>query len=411
VNRLRRLSPSRIPHAWSMRTRKTLLLKAFTQFFGDQAIDISTIEIDPEETLIEGVGKNVKEAIEILSLCGLNDAFLFLRKYRELSDGQKYRYRLAKLVDSKDKGVWILDEFCATLDRVMAKIVAFLVQKVGRRLGKTVVVATTHDDLVEDFQPDVIINKGFEKDIKILRQEFTPKQCSILRHVRVEKGDLVDYEKLSRFHYKTREEGPATNLRLKDCYRLLFNDDLIGVIVYSHSFMNLRPRNMVFGERYVCTPGDQRKAQLINDEIARISRVVIHPKFRGIGLGAYIVRETLPKVNAKVVEVLAVMAKYNPFFEKAGMCSLNYRRKESSTEKALKEFLGPRGFDFSKVRSKIYCKQFFDKLDEADRGTFLSFLREYASQPFIKIERITPYLLTRVFSPDAQYLCWVRGSI
>jgi hypothetical protein len=105
------------------------------------------------------------------------------------------------------------------------------------------------------------------------------------------------------------------------------------------------------------------------------------------------------------------MAKYNPFFEKAGMRSLNYRRTESSTEKALKEFLEPRGFDFSKVRSRIYCKKFFDKLDEADRGTFLSYLREYAGQPFIKIERITPDLLARVFSPDAQYLYWVNGSV
>ena len=79
------------------------------------------------------------------------------------------------------------------------------------------------------------------------------------------------------------------------------------------------PRNMVFGGRYVFTPGGLNKARLINEEIARISRVVIHPKFRGIGLGAYLVKETLPRVDAKVVEALAVMAKYNPFFEKTGM--------------------------------------------------------------------------------------------
>jgi len=77
------------------------------------------------------------------------------------------------------------------------------------------------------------------------------------------------------------------SLRIKDCYKLLFNDDPIGVIVYSHSYLNLKSRNMLFGERYVYTPGDFYKARIINEEIVRISRVIIHPKFRDIGLGHY----------------------------------------------------------------------------------------------------------------------------
>jgi ABC-type transport system involved in cytochrome c biogenesis ATPase subunit len=177
---------------------KTLLLKAFKSYFGDEAIELSDLQVDPEETLIEGVGKDVKEAIEILSLCGLNDAFLFLRKYKELSDGQKYRYKLAKLVDCREKTVWVVDEFCASLDRVMARVVAFLFQKVARKLGETVVVATTHDDLIEDFQPDILIGKDFESDIKVSRNEMKPKRCSLLDKVHVEKGSVEDYEKLKR---------------------------------------------------------------------------------------------------------------------------------------------------------------------------------------------------------------------
>ena len=107
--------------------------KAFRNYFGDEAIELSSLEIDENEILVEGVGKDVKEAIEILSLCGLNDAFLFLRRFKELSDGQKYRYKLAKLLDRKEKSVWIIDEFCASLDRVMAKIIAFLIQKTARK--------------------------------------------------------------------------------------------------------------------------------------------------------------------------------------------------------------------------------------------------------------------------------------
>jgi len=390
---------------------KTLLLKAFREFFGDEAIELGDLEIDPEETLVEGVGGNVKEAIETLSLCGLNDAFLFLRRYKELSDGQKYRYKLAKLMDNKEKNVWIIDEFCATLDRVMAHIIAYLIQKVARKLGKTVVVATTHRDLVEDFQPDIIVEKGFERDIEVGRSNFAPKKCSIYENVCIEKGSIEDYNRLSRFHYRTKDRNKPENLRMKDCYKLLFNDELIGVIVYSHSYLNLKPRNIVFGERYVYTPGDLHKARLINREIARISRVVVHPKFRGIGLGAYLVSETMPKVDAKLIEVLAVMAKYNPFLEKAGMIRVDYKRDEISEEKRIRRFLEAHNFDFDFVRSKTYCHHFFSQLNGEDKKVLLEYLSEFARQPFIKIKTVTPDLLTRVFSSDGVYLYWVNGAL
>ena len=57
-------------------------------------------------------------------------------------------------------------------------------------------------------------------------------------------------------------------------------------------------------------------------DIIRISRVVIHPKYRTIGLGAKIVTETLPLAGKPYVETIAIMAKYKPFFEKAGMTKI-----------------------------------------------------------------------------------------
>ncbi len=386
---------------------KTLLLKAFKKFFGDEAVELSDLEINPEETLVEGVGRDVKEAVEILSLCGLNDAFLFLRKYNELSEGQKYRYKLAKLMDDRERNVWVIDEFCATLDRVMARILAYLIQNVARRHGKTVVVGTSHRDVIEDFQPDVIVEKGFERDVEVTRNEFASSRCSVYEGVCIEKGSFDDYKKLSRFHYRSKSEK-SESLWLKDCYKLLFDEELIGVIVYSRSYLNLKPRNMVFGERYVYTPGDLHKARLINEEIARISRVIIHPKFRGIGLGAYLVKETMPKVDAKVIEVLAVMAKYNPFFEKAGMLRLDYKREESSIEKKIKRFLGVHNFSFDSVKSKTYCRRFFSRLSDQDKKVLLNFLYGFAYQPFIKVKKLSPDLLTKVFSLNGVYLYWVR---
>jgi hypothetical protein len=57
----------------------------------------------------------------------------------------------------------------------------------------------------------------------------------------------------------------------------------------------------------------------LNEKLSSISRVVVHPKYRTIGLGNKLVQESLPLAGTDFVEMSAVMAKYNPFAEKAGM--------------------------------------------------------------------------------------------
>jgi ABC-type ATPase with predicted acetyltransferase domain len=60
----------------------------------------------------------------------------------------------------------------------------------------------------------------------------------------------------------------------------------------------------------------------LNSKLSTINRVVIHPKYRTIGLGAKLIRETLPLAGTPYVELVAVMAKYSPFAEKAGMAKV-----------------------------------------------------------------------------------------
>ena len=129
-------------------------------------MDLSEVSVDANKPLIETVGETVEEGLELLSKVGLNDAFLFLRTYNQLSDGQKYRYRIAKLIES-GKQWWLMDEFAACLDRDTAKIIAFNLQKIARQQGKAVVAATTHGDLLEDLEPSVHVHKRFGEEIQI----------------------------------------------------------------------------------------------------------------------------------------------------------------------------------------------------------------------------------------------------
>ena len=114
----------------------------------------------------------------------------------------------------------------------------------------------------------------------------------------VEKGEvLVDY----RSH---RIAAPRKIFCLKR------GNELCGVIVYCY------PPSTSFGRRLVLPNMPMRE---LNKKLSSISRVVVHPKYRTIGLGSKLVHETLHLAGTEYVEMSAVMAKYNPFAEKAGM--------------------------------------------------------------------------------------------
>jgi len=318
---------------------KSVLLKAIKRDLGSEAVDMADIHPDRDKPLIETVGETVEEGLELLSRVGLNDAFLFLRKYSELSDGQKYRYRIAKLVES-GKQWWIMDEFCSTLDRDTAKIVAFNLQKIARKEGKAVIAATTHTDLLGDLNPSVHIHKRFGKEISV---NYYPnelnRECSLVKEMRVVEGSYQDWKTLAVFHYRShRIAAPRKILCLKR------GDELCGVIVYCY------PPIACFGRREVLP---KMSIQELNEKLSIISRVVVHPKYRTIGLGSKLVRETLSLAGTPYVEMVAVMAKYNPFGEKAGMQKIA-EQPPSKKALAIATVLSELGFNIQLLGSEKY---------------------------------------------------------
>jgi ABC-type transport system involved in cytochrome c biogenesis ATPase subunit/GNAT superfamily N-acetyltransferase len=336
---------------------KSVLLRALRQDLGDEAIDLSEVHIPPDVPLIETVGATVEEGLELLSKVGLNDAFLFLRTYSQLSDGQKYRYRIAKLIES-GKQWWLMDEFAACLDRDTAKIIAFNLQKIARQQGKAVIAATTHNDLFEDLSPSVRVHKRFGEEIEI---KYFPNnvasECSLIREMKVEQGTLKDWQKLSVFHYR----GHKTSV-VRKIFRLVRGGELCGVIVYCY------PPPACYGRRLVLP---RMTMQDMNRQLSTINRVVIHPKYRTVGLGARLIRETLPLAGTPFVELIAVMAKFSPFAEKAGMQKIAEQTSIDSVSHISKVLL-ELGFDMHLLGSERYVKAKLENLSPAQ----LSLIRE-----------------------------------
>lgn len=147
---------------------KSLLLRDLTAQMRKEGLvvtDLNDIEL-PEKPVIEIVGKTTNDAADLLAKAGISDAWIYIRCPSELSDGQRYRLKLAMLM-SMPSDVWIADEFGAVLDRVTAKVIAFNIQKVARARGRTLMVATTHTDLKEELGPNLTITKRFRERVDV----------------------------------------------------------------------------------------------------------------------------------------------------------------------------------------------------------------------------------------------------
>lgn len=145
---------------------KSSLLRAA----GEQlnAVDAMALPLT-DAPLVDALPGPLEERLGLLAACGLGEARLLLRTPAELSDGQRYRFRVALAVAGGSPFV-LLDEFAAVLDRTLAKVLAFNVRKLASRAGVGVLCATTHDDLIEDLNPDVLVRCRGEGEVEVTRE-------------------------------------------------------------------------------------------------------------------------------------------------------------------------------------------------------------------------------------------------
>lgn len=146
---------------------KSLLLKALAKQLEDAKTVMRLDDVELKDVpVIDQIGATFNEGLNFLAKAGVSDAFLYVRKPSELSDGQRYRVKLAKLIESK-ADVWVADEFGAVLDRVTAKTIAYNMSRTARKSGAMLIVATTHTDLQEELGPNVVITKHYRERIKV----------------------------------------------------------------------------------------------------------------------------------------------------------------------------------------------------------------------------------------------------
>jgi hypothetical protein len=145
--------------------------------------------------------------------------------------------------------------------------------------------------------------------------QFLPGKLTLGR------GSPRDYFGLEQFHYIAKR--PAT---WSQVWVVRYHPDrhlvdrsrcrVVAVGVLSYPVPSCRPRERLLGIKHLTR---REKLVIVNQQMRTISRVVVHPQFRSLGLSGILVRCLCDHCDTRYVEAIAMMARAHPFFDRAGM--------------------------------------------------------------------------------------------
>ena len=132
-------------------------------------------------------------------------------------------------------------------------------------------------------------------------------------------GTSRDYDTLSRFHY--RPGRPATFaavyiIRHTPPLYTRLPPQLAAVAVLSWPTLSLHIREQILGLAAMSPPDRHR---WLNANLRTISRVIVHPAFRSLGLATLLISHILNNCPTRYIESLALMGHLHPMFKTAGM--------------------------------------------------------------------------------------------
>ena len=215
---------------------------------------ITNFEYD-NETVLDDMPKNksVDEITRAFNSVGFSSPPSWLKPYSVLSNGEKMRCDLARAILSENE-LFVFDEFTSVVDRQVAQVGSFAMQKAIRKTDKKFIAVTCHFD-VEDwlladwvFNTDTMTFQSFEGQKKNKPDiKFEIFSCT----------DKTIWKMFAKYHYLSHSHNNAASV-----YIATVNDAVAGFISILH-FPHPKVKN-----------------------IKKVHRLVILPDYQGIGIGS-----------------------------------------------------------------------------------------------------------------------------
>lgn len=321
--------------------KSTLLREIYRQIGGSFLCE----ELVSDDYLINLVGNDMQEAINILSTVGLGQGHLFLSKYKQLSEGQKFRLRLALQIQKKEDVIYI-DEFGSGLDETTAKILAVTYAKHIRKAGKALYVCCNNYNVALALKPDQIINLDYGNKITLLHKEQIQENPEI--NVKIEKGTIEDYYMLKKYHY-LQDDGRMDDVKILVAK---VDDRVIGVQVCTSALSKRREiLHPIFKE--------------VNDNVLTGQRTIVHPEYNNCGIGKLLVRSAANYFNYPIFELRSALFRYAPMPLSWGMKEyVNQYYANRKCHNALEDYIKQMGYNSTFFISQEYANSFIKVSDK-----------------------------------------------
>lgn len=209
---------------------------------------------------------SAKEITEVLSKVGFASPPDWLKPFSVLSNGQKMRVELARLILESDRP-FIYDEFTSVVDRKVACIGSSAIQKFIRKMDKQFIAVSCHYDIAEWLEPDWIYD--------VNKMEFT--RGNLRRpeiEVKIRRAKQSEWMQFMYFHYLSHDHNNAAHKYIAE-----INSEPVAWCSILH-FPHPKIKNM-----------------------KRIHRVVVKPDYQGIGVGSKLLIELAKKYKEKGMRI------------------------------------------------------------------------------------------------------------
>lgn len=208
---------------------------------------------------------------EALSKVGFSSPPDWLKPFGVLSNGQKMRAELARLILETDEPV-IYDEFTSVVDRQVAQIGSAAIQKYIRKENKQFIAVSCHYDIEEWLEPDWVYDAT---ESKFYRRSLRRPEI----YVDIREAKQEEWQLFKEFHYLSTTHNKSAHKYIAE-----INSEPVAWCSVLH-FPHPKVRNF-----------------------KRLHRTVVKPDYQGIGLGSLLrkkLAEMYLKKNFRVVTTIS----------------------------------------------------------------------------------------------------------
>lgn len=208
-----------------------------------------------DKPIVDGIAPagDFNDVTAALGAVGLGDVPAWLRPYRVLSNGERFRADLARIIAEKPARV-VIDEFTSVVDRQIAKVGAGAFAKSWRRTSGQAVLLTCHYDVLDWLEPDWVYDT---RDSSFTRGSVQHRRPRL--EVEIREGGWELWPLFEPHHYLKLKPMVAAR-----CYVAFIDGEPVAHVGVATKSLNSKQGTTVE---------------------ARACRLVVMPEWQGAGVG------------------------------------------------------------------------------------------------------------------------------